>query len=135
MTTTWATDEDCYNACALAYTAQTAFSAAREAQGLSGVTDLDLQRVEAKAQISARLRQRGILSGDITRTADLKRPEVCLALAILFEAVGEFSPAGQGDVYTQQAKAWRERFEMEFASAAPTEGVRAAGASFEWGRG
>lgn len=135
MTTTWATDADCYDASALAYTAQIAYSVARVDQSRSAVTDLDVQRVEAKRLITARLRQRGIRSEDIDRSSDLKRSEVCLALALLFEAVGQHDPSGQADVYAQQAVLWRERYEQEFAVAAPVDGVRADGASFEWGRG
>lgn len=135
MTTTWSTDSDCYDASALAYTAMQAYSVARVDQGRSAVTDLDVQRVEAKRLITARLRQRGILAADIDRSSDLKRAEVCLALVLLFEAVGQHTPAGQADVYAQQAKLWRERYEEEFAVAAPVDGIRATGASFEWGRG
>jgi hypothetical protein len=135
VTTTWSTDDDCYDASALAFTAQEAYSVARVDQGRSAVTDLDVQRVEAKRLITARLRQRGILSQDIDRSSDLKRVEVCLTLVLLFEAVGEANPQGQGDTYTQQAKLWRERYEQEFAVAAPVDGIRATGASFEWGRG
>jgi hypothetical protein len=135
MTTTYSTDDDCYDACALAHPAMEAYSVARVDQSRSAVTDLDVQRVEAKRLITARLRQRGILSGDIDRSSDLKRVEVCLTLVLLFEAVGQHDPSGQADVYAQQAKLWRERYEAEFAVAAPVDGVRATGASFEWGRG
>lgn len=132
---TWSTDSDCYDASALAYTALTAYSAARVDQGRSAVTDLETQRTEAQRQIYARLRQRGILPGEIDRTADLKAPETYLALALLFEAVMQFSPDGTGDVYAQAAARARERYEHEMAVAAPTSGVRSAGMSFELGRG
>lgn len=132
---TWSTDADLYDASALAYTALTAYSAARVDQGRSAVTDLETQRTEAQRQIYARLRQRGILPVEIDRTDDLKAPETYLALALLFEAVMQFSPDGTGDVYAQAAARARERYEHEMATAAPTSGVRSPGMSFEWGRG
>ena len=135
MTATWCTDAQMDQRCALARTALSAYSDALVAAGQSAVTDYDLQRVEAKRQILLTLRTRNILEGDVTRTGDLQHVELALALALLFEAVQQWTEQGQRELYADQARYWRAAYERDLAAAAPVDGVRPTGASFEWGRG
>ena len=136
MTTTWATDAQLVSRCVLAPTALSAYSDAYVAAlGGSAITTFDIWRVEAQRQILLALRSRGILGGDVTRAEDLRHVEIALALALLFESVAQFTGVADRELYAQQSEYWRSAYERDLASAAPVDGVRPTGASFEWGRG
>jgi len=137
VTTTYATDAQVYDRSPLAASALAAVNATLTAGGQS-TTTLDAYRVEAKRQILIALRLKGILTeAQISRPADLQEPEICLALALLYEASAQrVNPrAGAQDLFAQNALLWRDTYVRSLAAAAPVSGVKPAGRSFSWGRG
>lgn len=135
MTTTYSTDAQCYQTSTIARAALVAYSDAVVAAGGTSVSTLDVFRVEAQRQILARLRQKGIDQSGISRSVELQTVEAALTLALLFEAVQQWSRDGTEDVYARNGKYWRERYEQEYTLAAPVDGVRHTGSSFSWDRG
>lgn len=137
MTTTWSTDAQVYDRSPLAASALAAVNATLTAASQS-TTTLDAYRVEAQRQILIALRAKGIYDQtQVSRGTDLQEPEVCLALALLYEAAAQrVNPRGGAqDLFAQNAFYWRERYVPALAAAAPISGQRTAGSSFSWGRG
>lgn len=97
-------------------------------------------RTEAQRQILVALRNRGIPQGSITRTDELVEPEVCLTLALVFDAatVARVQPTAglsKADLYESQAAFWRDLYDEAIASAAPIDNVKGNGPTFRWDRG
>jgi hypothetical protein len=137
MTTTWSTDAQVYARSPLAASALAAVNATLTVGG-QATTSLNAYRVEAQRQILIALRPRGITDEtQVSRPEDLQEPEICLALALLFEASGQRVNPRQGaqDLFAQNAILWRETYKNALAAAAPVDGVRSVGSSFSWGRG
>lgn len=100
---------------------------------------LDDYRVEAQRQLLLALRAKGIESTDITREDDLREPEVCLTAALVFEAACQLRARGQQgitpDLYASQAEFWRALYRDAIDAAAPVDGIKSEGPTFEWLRG
>lgn len=135
MGVTYATDAEVFLTSTLARAALVAYSDLQVAGGGSTVTSLDSFREEAKRQILSRLRQQGWAEADLTRTTDLKTVEVALTLALLFEALQQWSSDGRQDIYAKQGEFWRARYKEELTTCAPVDGLRRSAGSFEWDRG
>ena len=136
MTTTYATDEQVYLRAPLVGKGLARINAERTDASLS-TTDLDTYRVEAQRLILEALLSRGITTDQITDTASLREPEVCLAAALVFEAAtirGE-PQTGTPDVFATQARHWRAAYDRAMASVQPRSDVVQSGMGFTWGRG
>lgn len=131
----WATTATVNARSVLAYSALVAVSAASVARGGAAVTDYDDLITDAHAQVVELLLQRDITEGMVTSTAGVTRAETDLVLALLFESVQEISREGTGDQYAQQAKIFRDSFEVEMARVQPVSNVKGEGRGFRWNRG
>lgn len=136
MTTTYSTDAQVYTRSPLAGKGLARVNAERADLSLAALT-LDDYRVEASRVMLLDLAAAGIALADITDTTALLDPEVCLTLALVFEAatIRQDEQQGPVDVFAGQAKRWRAAYDATLAKARPVEGVRSVGSSFSWDRG
>lgn len=97
-------------------------------------------RAEAQRQLLQALLARGIPSADITRPDDLVEPEVCLTVALVFEAatVARVQPTAglsKADLYESQGAFWRGLYDSAISTATPIDNVKSDGPTFRWDRG